>query len=128
MMSPSRIPLIPEFASLSSSSPSKQLDLPVAEAPTPSEPEPPMAMGPTKRVDPVVDELMQLRESLHELIAPLSAVVGFSDLLLDDVATDEEKRRHARLVHEAGRELEQKIRRILGDVRRGLRRSDPHLI
>jgi len=37
-----------------------------------------------------MSELQRLRESLHDLIAPLSAVVGFSDLLLDEDATEED--------------------------------------
>jgi signal transduction histidine kinase len=67
-------------------------------------------------------DLGRISRSLHELIPPLSAVVGFSDLLQDDDSTGDERRRHARAVYESGRELEQKIRSLLADIQAGIRR------
>jgi hypothetical protein len=57
-----------------------------------------------------------VRSWLQEMIDPLTTVVGYSDLLLDEGLGDEQRRAHARLVYEAGREIEQTLRRALGEL------------
>lgn len=53
-----------------------------------------------------------LREGLRALMDPLSAVVGFASLLVESHLDDEERDRYARRIHEAARELEQRVRHL----------------
>lgn len=56
--------------------------------------------------------LAPLREGVRGLMDPLSAVVGFASLLVDGTLQEEERARYARRIHEAARELEQRVRHL----------------
>ena len=59
---------------------------------------------------------LELRRELLALFNPLAAVVGFTDLLLEDSALDEADVRRVRLIHEAGREIKRRLRRVIGGL------------
>ncbi len=48
----------------------------------------------------------------HELRTPLNSIIGFSDLLLDEDTTEEEKEMFSKLIQTAGRSLMQ----LIGDI------------
>lgn len=55
---------------------------------------------------------MSLASMSHELRTPLNSIIGFSDLLLDEETTEEEKEMFSRLIQTAGKSLMQ----LIGDI------------
>lgn len=55
---------------------------------------------------------LSLASMSHELRTPLNSIIGFSDLLLDEETTEEEKEMFSRLIHTAGKSLMQ----LIGDI------------
>jgi hypothetical protein len=86
----------------------------VITAPTPASPAQLDLFGEPGGVPSAPAEVPR-EEMLGELIGlinPLATVVGFTDLLLDE-ALAEEPARMARAANDAGREIEQRVRRLL---------------
>jgi PAS domain S-box-containing protein len=55
---------------------------------------------------------MSLASMSHELRTPLNSIIGFSDLLLDEDTTDNERAQFTQLIQSAGRSLMQ----LIGDI------------
>jgi PAS domain S-box-containing protein len=55
---------------------------------------------------------ISLASMSHELRTPLNSIIGFSDLLLDEETTDDEKEMFSKLIQTAGRSLMQ----LIGDI------------
>ena len=55
---------------------------------------------------------LSLASMSHELRTPLNSIIGFSDLLLDEDTTEEEKEMFSRLIQTAGKSLMQ----LIGDI------------
>ncbi len=55
---------------------------------------------------------LSLASMSHELRTPLNSIIGFSDLLLDEDTTDEERGQFTKLIQSAGRSLMQ----LIGDI------------
>lgn len=55
---------------------------------------------------------VSLASMSHELRTPLNSIIGFSDLLLDEDTTEEEKEMFSKLIQTAGRSLMQ----LIGDI------------
>ena len=55
---------------------------------------------------------LSLASMSHELRTPLNSIIGFSDLLLDEDTTEEEKEMFSKLIQTAGRSLMQ----LIGDI------------
>lgn len=55
---------------------------------------------------------VSLASMSHELRTPLNSIIGFSDLLLDDDTTEDEKEMFSRLIQTAGKSLMQ----LIGDI------------
>ncbi len=55
---------------------------------------------------------LSLASMSHELRTPLNSIIGFSDLLLDEDTTEDEKEMFSRLIHTAGKSLMQ----LIGDI------------
>jgi len=55
---------------------------------------------------------LSLASMSHELRTPLNSIIGFSDLLLDEDTTEEEKEMFSKLIQAAGRSLMQ----LIGDI------------
>ncbi|MFK5855054.1 MAG: ATP-binding protein [Bacteroidota bacterium] len=55
---------------------------------------------------------LSLASMSHELRTPLNSIIGFSDLLLDDDTTDDEREQFTMLIQTAGRSLMQ----LIGDI------------
>jgi len=56
---------------------------------------------------------LSLASMSHELRTPLNSIIGFSDLLLDDETTEDEKEMFSKLIRSAGRSLMQLISDII---------------
>lgn len=55
---------------------------------------------------------LSLASMSHELRTPLNSIIGFSDLLLDDETTEDEKEMFSKLIRSAGKSLMQ----LIGDI------------
>ena len=76
--------------------------------------------GNAVQVEPPLMHLELLRA-----IQPLATVCGFSELMLDEGRLQDADTRRTRLIHEAARDSETRLRRVMSALR-GARRSDPN--
>ena len=67
--------------------------------------------------------LQIVRQGVTQVITPLAAIVGHSELLQDDGVSDEERRRRAIAIQGAARQIERTMRQLVEAARAEARRD-----